>query len=236
MTNQACSECLDWLDSPLNAGRVTAENPVCPIRGAICVRFPGAVAPSPSPLDKAIASMRELAESLGFSREATERGLAIFARDEWHRRADLVDVSRRNEPVPIYSIDRLPARPGSDDRLPAIVAALEEKGRRLWLGREWRVQGIAIGGCVDAVGTGRKGAMRRQGHAHTSAKAAMRGWVCIASGRMDRVLTPTGRATALLIHEVAHVLSMSGHDARWRRTVAALGAPAEAAGYVRRST
>lgn len=36
-----CSECFDWCDNPLNRGRVTPENPRCPLlRGnPICARF-----------------------------------------------------------------------------------------------------------------------------------------------------------------------------------------------------
>jgi hypothetical protein len=97
-----------------------------------------------------------------------------------------------------------------------------------------RVAGVSIGGCVWAVGTDRKGAFRRQAHAHTHATDVRRGWVCVLSGRTERLVTPTGKATRLLIHEIAHVATLTGHDDAWRAMVARLGAPSEATRHVRR--
>ncbi len=37
--DEACSECFDWFDNPLNRGAVTATNPTCPISRETCVRF-----------------------------------------------------------------------------------------------------------------------------------------------------------------------------------------------------
>jgi hypothetical protein len=41
-------------------------------------------------------------------------------------------------------------------------------------------------------------------------------------------VTPTGRPTTLLIHEVGHIVTWDGHTARFCKAVAALGAPGEA--------
>ncbi len=94
-----------------------------------------------------------------------------------------------------------------------------------------RVAGISLGGCVDAIGTDRRGAMRRVAHAHTGVHSPNRGWICVNSGKESRILTATGRPTYVLIHEVAHIVTWDGHTARWGKAVTALGAPGEAKRY-----
>ena len=91
------------------------------------------------------------------------------------------------------------------------------------------VAGISVGGCADAIGTPRRGAFRRRAHAHNHPRDPCFGWICILSTRPGRVVTPTGRPSALLAHEYAHLLAPnSGHGERWRAAVTALGHPAEA--------
>lgn len=65
--------------------------------------------------------------------------------------------------------------------------------------------------------------------AHNHPRDPRFGWICILSARAGRVVTPTGRPSALLAHEYAHLLAPnSGHGERWRAAVTALGHPAEA--------
>lgn len=91
------------------------------------------------------------------------------------------------------------------------------------------VSGISVGGCAEAIGTPRRGAFRRRAHAHNHPRDPLYGWICILSTRAGRLLTPTGRPSALLAHEYAHLLAPnSGHGERWRTAVTALGHSAQA--------
>jgi hypothetical protein len=71
--------------------------------------------------------------------------------------------------------------------------------------------GIFAGGCV-ARGIG--SSFRRSAHAHTH--DAHTGWICLRTARHA-----TNRA--LLLHELAHVITRRGHDDRWRTELLALG-------------
>lgn len=138
----------------------------------------------------------------------------------------------------VYEID------GPADALADVVRALEARS-----GATNRVVGIAIGGCVKAVGTARRGGMRDQAHAHTresvhvnvdadgteGPERVMRGWICVNSAHPERLLTASGAPSRLLIHEVAHIASGTGHDVRWRQMVGRLGAPSEAKRWLRYS-
>jgi hypothetical protein len=97
--------------------------------------------------------------------------------------------------------------------------------------------GISVGGCVDAHGTDRQGAMRRQAHTHVGQDDPNRGWICVLATRSDRLVSATGLPTALFRHEYAHLLAPTdlGHGQRWRAAVTALGAPGEAKRAERRS-
>ncbi|MQA01138.1 MAG: hypothetical protein GEU80_17785 [Dehalococcoidia bacterium] len=91
------------------------------------------------------------------------------------------------------------------------------------------VAGISVGGCAEAIGTERRGAFRRRAHAHNRPPDPPYGWICCLSRRPERLVTPGGRASALLAHEYAHLLApSSGHGERWRRAIAAIGFPAQA--------
>lgn len=119
---------------------------------------------------------------------------------------------------------------GIQDRLPGTAEAVLALVLRAELYGMARARtacvGISIGGCVDAIGTGRLGAFRRMAHAHAHARDRNVGWICIRSSR--RVLAPSGGPSRLLIHEFAHLVAPDGHGPRWRLAVAALGAPSEA--------
>ena len=120
------------------------------------------------------------------------------------------------------------AEPLDPDVYRAAIAALATKATAAGI-RAVPVAGISIGGCADAIGTPRRGAFRRRAHAHNHPRDPCFGWICILSTRPGRVVTPTGRPSALLAHEYSHLLAPnSGHGERWRAAVTALGHPAEA--------
>ncbi len=120
------------------------------------------------------------------------------------------------------------AEPLDPDVYRAAVAALATKAAAAGI-LAVPVAGISVGGCAEAIGTPRRGAFRRRGHAHNHPRDPRFGWICILSARAGRVVTPTGRPSALLAHEYAHLLAPnSGHRQRWRAAVTALGHPAEA--------
>lgn len=117
---------------------------------------------------------------------------------------------------------------------PAIVTAmvaLQRKG-----GVDRYVEGISIGGCVEAHGTDRVGAMRRSAHAHTEPGDRHRGWVCFKSTKPERIVTATGRPTRLFAHEWAHIAVWGGHGTRWRAMMRRLGHPADAKRYERKGS
>jgi hypothetical protein len=86
------------------------------------------------------------------------------------------------------------------------------------------VKGVFVGGCVER---GIGSSFRRTAHAHNSKKDEHFGWICVRSAK--RVLTDSGKPTALMMHEYAHILCPNhGHDALWRETITRLGYPSEA--------
>ena len=122
------------------------------------------------------------------------------------------------------------AEPLDPDVYLAAVAALATKAAAAGI-RVVPVAGISVGGCAEAIGTPRRGAFRRRAHAHNYPRDPLFGWICILSTRSGRIVTPTGRPSALLAHEYAHLLAPnSGHGERWRAAVTVLGHPAQARG------
>lgn len=110
----------------------------------------------------------------------------------------------------------------------AALVALMERATATGL-RAVPVAGISVGGCVEAIGTPRRGAFRSQAHAHNHRRDPLSGWICFLSTKPERLVTPSGRPSALLAHEYAHLLAPgSGHGDRWRRAITALGYPAQA--------
>lgn len=110
----------------------------------------------------------------------------------------------------------------------AALAALIERATAAAL-RAVPVTGISVGGCAEAIGTPRRGAFRRRAHAHNDRRDPLFGWICFLSTKPGRLVTPSGRPSALLAHEYAHLLAPgSGHGERWRRAVTVLGFRAQA--------
>ena len=85
--------------------------------------------------------------------------------------------------------------------------------------------GVFVGGCIDDGGAWRLW-REEHGHAHNDTKDPWFGWICIIETK--DVITKTGRATGILLHEYAHLLAENeGHSAAWKRYVIELGAPQE---------
>lgn len=122
-----------------------------------------------------------------------------------------------------------------DDLLPAVQWLLNRALERGYAPAD-RLAGISIGGCVDAHGTTRTGAMRRRAHAHIEGFDHV-GWICVAAHGTAGLVTSTGLPSVLLRHEYAHLLAPrdTGHGQAWRRAVTALGAPGEAKAAAARS-
>lgn len=91
---------------------------------------------------------------------------------------------------------------------------------------------VSLGGCVDAWGTSRIGAMRRRAHAHTHGRYF--GTICFKSSKPAKLVTATGQPTRLLAHEWAHLAVKAGHTAAWRELMRKLGHPAVARRYEQR--
>lgn len=81
------------------------------------------------------------------------------------------------------------------------------------------VRGVVVGRCVD--GSPLDGAWA---HAHHDPADKWAGFICVRSPRL--ILKPgTRQVTALMIHELGHIDSHTGHDRIWRRSLRGLGAP-----------
>lgn len=73
----------------------------------------------------------------------------------------------------------------------------------------YSVAGVYVGGCVSGAKS-----FRAKAHAHTEQENG--GWICFLSAK--RLADD-----ALVIHELAHVLTGQGHTDGWRKMVVALG-------------
>lgn len=100
------------------------------------------------------------------------------------------------------------------------------KTRAVYAGYHWPSMQFHFGGCVED-----NHRFRAQAHAHCLPKDKRFGWVCVLSSKESRLVTPTGRPTTLLAHEVAHMITKQGHSEKWRNCITQLGFPAEAARY-----
>lgn len=90
------------------------------------------------------------------------------------------------------------------------------------------VRGLFTGGCVSrGVGS----SFRATAHAHVSGE--WMGWICVR-GREEVYRYDGETPSRTLMHEYAHIVSGTGHDAHWRGEMARLCQPIEAK-YVRRS-
>jgi hypothetical protein len=94
-----------------------------------------------------------------------------------------------------------------------------------------RVRGLCVGQCVD----GSPLAPDVYAHAHQYPKDSNRGWICIRSPR--EVLKRGSRElSATVMHELAHLVAIAGHDDDWRKTMRELGQPIPAAYRKRNKT
>ena len=95
------------------------------------------------------------------------------------------------------------------------------------------IWGVYVGdGCVT--GTEPLEWLKIHAHAHNDTEDEWFGWICIADPY--NVITAKGNPTAILLHEVAHVLCRDpGHSQKWCAVVSAIGAPGQAQKYGRQS-
>lgn len=81
------------------------------------------------------------------------------------------------------------------------------------------VAGLHTGGCVD----GRR-SFRRKAHAHI--KGPWKGWICaLAAWRLED--------QALMLHELAHILTGHGHTNKWRSKLLSIGGTLQATDSLR---
>lgn len=73
------------------------------------------------------------------------------------------------------------------------------------------VKGIFLNGCVDR---GDGSSFRRKAHAHTSGQN--QGWICVRG--MKNL-----ESKNLMLHEVAHILTLQGHTIKWMKKYVEIG-------------
>jgi len=87
------------------------------------------------------------------------------------------------------------------------------------------LRGVYVGGCIDERNAWGIWESTRS-HAHNSSKSEWLGWICVL--KPEDVLTASGRPTATLLHELAHLLAPNSHHSRrWKVAVTELGAGQE---------
>lgn len=82
-------------------------------------------------------------------------------------------------------------------------------------------KGTFVKGCVVR---GDGSSFRAKAHAHIDPKNKYFGWICVRSPK--RVFMKDKfpiKPSLLMIHELAHILSKSGHTDKWRKKVKELG-------------
>jgi hypothetical protein len=85
--------------------------------------------------------------------------------------------------------------------------------------------GVFVGGCVDERNSWGIWDGTRS-HAHNHPKSEWFGWVCIPSPK--DVLTPRGKMTSTLAHEIAHLMAPDqGHTRLWKNAITELGFASE---------
>lgn len=90
----------------------------------------------------------------------------------------------------------------------------------LSVAKPYGVIGFSFGGCVKLNYKGTKTAMRRSAHAHCFPKYDNYGWVCVKSGKVERLLKQDGKPNELFWHEVSHIYRRSrtqGECDKWAR-------------------
>jgi hypothetical protein len=94
-----------------------------------------------------------------------------------------------------------------------------------------RVRGLCVGQCVD----GSPLAADVYAHAHQYPRDSNRGWICIRSPR-DVLKRGSRELSTTVMHELAHLVAIAGHDDDWRKTMRELGQPIPAAYRKRNKT
>jgi hypothetical protein len=90
------------------------------------------------------------------------------------------------------------------------------------------VRNISIGRCVNhdewwQEPGGGPHCYREAAHAHV-AGCDHPGWICVRNPN-DVLRKASRQVSALLMHELAHLISQSGHTDKWRRAMTELGQP-----------
>lgn len=80
------------------------------------------------------------------------------------------------------------------------------------------VKGVFIGGCVER-GDGSR--FRALAHAHVTKDDVNYHWICVLSKK--RPLIEKGKLSQTMLHEIAHILTDSGHTDKWRKQAVAIG-------------
>lgn len=86
-------------------------------------------------------------------------------------------------------------------------------------------KGTFVKGCVER---GDGSSFRAKAHAHCDKDDPYFGWICVRSPK--RVFMKDKfplKPSMLMIHELAHILSVSGHNDKWRKTIKELGGRVE---------
>jgi hypothetical protein len=86
--------------------------------------------------------------------------------------------------------------------------------------KHYLVKGVFVGGCVKT-----KSRFRALAHAHCH-PGEHSGWICILS---EKRLTEKH----LLLHELAHLISGTGHTDKWRKVLLSIGGTLDAVGSLR---
>ena len=89
------------------------------------------------------------------------------------------------------------------------------------------LRGVYVGGCIHERNSYTIWEGSRS-HAHNRRKNEFYGWICVLDPK--DVLTPRGKPTAVILHELAHLLAPETlHSRSWKKAVTELGCGSEVA-------
>lgn len=78
------------------------------------------------------------------------------------------------------------------------------------------LKGVFLGGCVER---GDGSSFRARAHAHIN--GTLKGWICVRGRK--RLMTPKGKPSNDMWHELAHLISGQGHTDKFRAVLRSLG-------------